>query len=66
LLSNLESFQYAAPLDLNMDYYHIELSAQSKELCTVVHPWGNYEHQQWPIGLFNSPDISQKDVNPNG
>ena len=41
LLLKLEDFQYATSLDLNMGYYHIELSPESKKLCTIVLPWEN-------------------------
>ena len=60
LLLKLEGFQYATSLDLNMGYYHIELSPQTKELCTIVLPWGKYEYQRLPMGLCNSPDIFQE------
>ena len=43
-----------------MGYYHIELSPASKELCTIVLPWGKYEYQRLPMGLCNSPDIFQE------
>ncbi len=56
----LESFQYATSLDLNMGYYHIELSPESKQLCTIILPWGKYEYQRLPMGLSNSPDIFQE------
>ena len=42
-----------------MGYYHIELSAKSKELCTIVTKWGKYEYQRLPMGMCNSPDIFQ-------
>ena len=60
MLLNLEGFQYATSLDLNMGYYHIELSPASKELCTIVLPFGKYEYQRIPMGLCNSPDIFQE------
>ena len=44
LLLKLEGFQYGTSLDLNMGYYHIELSPNSKKLCTIVLPWGKYEY----------------------
>ena len=47
----LEGFSYATSLDLNMGYYHIELDMMSKELCTIVLPWGKYEYQRLPMGL---------------
>ena len=56
----LEGFRYGTTLDLNMGYYHIELSAKSKELCTIVTQWGKYEYQQLTMGLCNSPDIFQE------
>jgi hypothetical protein len=43
-----------------MGYYHIELSPHSKELCTMVLPWGKHEYQRLPMGLCNSPDIFQE------
>ena len=60
LLLKLEGFSYATALDLNMGYYHIELSPKSKTLCTIVLPWGKYEYQKLPMGLCNSPDIFQE------
>ena len=45
-----------------MGYYHIELSAKSKELCTLVTQWGKYEYQRLPMGLCNSPDIFQDNM----
>ena len=40
LLLRLEGFLYGTTLDLNMGYYHIELSAKSNKLCTIVTQWG--------------------------
>ena len=60
MLLKLEGFQYATSLDLNMGYYHTELSPFSKRLCTIVLPWGKYEYQRLPMGLCNSPDIFQE------
>jgi hypothetical protein len=56
----LEGFTYGTSLDLNMGYYHIELTPNSKSLCTIVLPWGKYEYQRLPMGLCNSPDIFQE------
>ena len=63
MLLNLEGFQYATSLDLNMGYYHIDLSESSKEMCTIVLPFGKYEYQRLPMGLCNSPDIFQEKMN---
>ena len=63
MLLNLDGFQHATSLDLNMGYYHLELSAESRELCTIVLPFGKYEYQRIPMGLCNSPDIFQEKMN---
>jgi hypothetical protein len=39
MLLNLERFQYATSLDLNMGYYNIKLCPDSKKLCTLVFPF---------------------------
>ncbi len=51
---------FATSLDLNMGYYHIELTPNSSRYCTIVLPWGKYEYLQLPRGLCNSPDIFQE------
>jgi len=60
MLLNLEGFQWATILDLNMGYYHIRLDPSSKELCTIVLPFDKYEYQAIPMGLCNSADIFQE------
>jgi hypothetical protein len=60
MLQKLEGFQFATSLDLNMGYYHIELTPNSSRLCTIVLPWGKYEYLRLPMGLCNSPDIFQE------
>ena len=60
LLLKLEGFQYVTALDLNMDYYHIELDPESSRLCTIVLPWDKYKYGKSPMGLCNSPDIFQE------
>src|SRR5210317_124473 len=62
MLQKLEGFLFATSLDLNMGYYHIELTPNASRLCTIVLPWGKYEYLRLPIGLCNSPDIFQKNM----
>ena len=38
IILNLEGFQYATSLDLNMGYYHIRLSKHARNLCTIILP----------------------------
>jgi len=60
MLLKLEGFQYATSLDLNMGYFHIELTLESKQLCTLVIPFGKCEMQRLPMGLSNLPNIFQE------
>ena len=60
LLQKLEGFYLATLLDLNIGYYHIELTPEASKLCTIVLPWGKYEYLRLPMGLCNSPDIFQE------
>ena len=62
MLLNLEGFTYASSLDLNMRYYHIELSPGAKQICTIVLPWGNYEYQKLHMGVCNSSYIFQENI----
>ena len=63
MLLNLEGFLYATSLDLNMGYYHLELSPKLRELCTIVLPFGKFEYQRILMGLCSSPDIFQEKMN---
>jgi hypothetical protein len=46
MLLKLEGFKYATSLDLNMGYYHIKLSPESKRLCTIVCYLGVNHHKR--------------------
>ena len=62
LLQKLEGFIYATSLDLNMGYYHIELTPNAHRLCTIIMPWGKYEYCHLPMGCCNAPDIFQEEM----
>ena len=62
-LLKLEGFKYGSYLDLNKGYYHISISPNYSKLCTIVLPWGKYEYLKLPMGLCNSPDIFQEEMN---
>ena len=38
MILNLEGFQYDISLDLSMGYYHICISKQDSNLCTIISP----------------------------
>ena len=63
MLLNLEGFQYATSLDLNMSYYRIRLSKQASNLCMIILPWGNYRYKHLTMGVSKSPEIFQEKMN---
>jgi hypothetical protein len=67
LILKLEGFQYATSLDLNMDYYHMELTPFSKQLCTIILPFGKYEYQQyqWDYVYVIPLIFSKKNIRTN-
>jgi hypothetical protein len=60
MLQELESFEFATSLDLNMGYYTIRLDPDAQKLCTIVTPFGKYEYLRLPMGISCSPDIFQE------
>ena len=59
VLQELEGFQYATALDLNMGYYTLRLDLSTSDMCTIIFPWGKYSYQRLPMGASNAPDIFQ-------
>ena len=63
MLLELEGFQFSTSLDLNIGYYHIRLSKNASNLCTIIIPWGEYCYTRLPTVVANSPDIFQQKMN---
>ena len=61
-LQQLEGFQYATSLDLNMGYYHIVLSDTASDMCTIITEFGKYKYKRLPMGVACSPDIFQAKI----
>ena len=62
-LLNLESFQYATSLDLNMVQCPIRLTEDASNLCTIILPWAKYRYKYQPMVVSNSQDIFQQKIN---
>ena len=52
MLLKLEGFQYATSLNLKMIYYHIQLSYNTSNLCTIILPRGGVLLQTSTNGSF--------------
>ena len=63
MLLKLECFLYSTSPDLNMGHYHIRISKNVINLCTIIHPWVKYFYKRLPMGVMNSPDTLQQKTN---
>ena len=53
-------FQYANSLNLNMRYYHIQISEETSNLCKIILPWGKYRYKHLTMGVSNLTYISNR------
>ena len=61
-MQQLEGFQYATSLDLNIGYYTIRLSLASQDTTTVVTEFGKFRYNRLPMCMCASGDMFQSKV----
>ena len=61
-MQQLEKFQYATALDINMVYYTIRLSPSSQDMMTIVTEFDKLRYNRLPMGMCASVDIFQSKV----
>ena len=58
-MKQLETFQYATALYINMAYYTIRLSPDSQDMTAIVTEFGKFRYNHLPVGMCASGDIFQ-------
>jgi hypothetical protein len=59
ILIKCPGYKYFTNIDILMQHCTFELSKETKDLCVIITPFGNYLYERVTMGVKQSPGFAQ-------